>query len=207
MCYFHPEFLCFLCTDCSSCLHLLSSSSSSTSFASNRGLDYDPFPFLSSILNAPEPILPIWEVKLVLNQSQHSRGSSEHKWGKETTLYEVTLTPSLAEFEEAFEKLLVLYEKAITSFVPISWDKRVSCFTIVSRFDLLLRIKEEEAQRAGIKPVDASWPDVTTLLHKYRPYVDSVIFVRNILCRTMNDIQKLSRVSIIVHILAQGAAL
>lgn len=173
----------------------LLTASSLTSSSPNLDADNDPFPFLADILGQPsEPIFPIWEVQLQLSQR---RGKSRKKQTKETDPpFEVSISPSLIDFQEAFEKLLDLYEHVITSFVPISEDERISVFTTPSRFDLLVMIAEEKTERPDVRPCGFLWPDVTTLLHDYGPYKECVTFMRNVLGATMNEIQRFSKVSV-----------
>lgn len=178
----------------SSYSHILSGSSSPTNTASNT--DYDTFPFLADILCLPpEPILPIWEVQLVLDQSQDGGFT---RLSDDTTPPKVIVSPSLVDFQEAIEKLLSLYKDVVSSFVPISEDVRVSHFTTVSRFDLLRRIEEEKSEREGLVPGGSLWPNMAALLHEYVPYEDSVTFIRTVLSKTMNEIHRLSKVSIVL---------
>lgn len=177
--------------DSSSYTHLLSGSSPLMTSKCQASTDYDPFSFLAGILDSPpEPVLPVWEVQLLLKE----RSKTKHK---QNISFEVILAPSLVEFQDAIEKMLALYEEVITSFVPISKDPRLTVFTTASRFDLLMRIEEEKnIENSDARPRGFSWPNVNMLLHEYDPYKDSVTFIRNVLSGTVNEIYRLSKVSI-----------
>ena len=170
----------------------------------------------------PEPIVPLWEVRLELQEdnttgsaqttgegcNQHSCESSKKQEATDSFVdtedtfspsHCVSFAPSANDFNSAFARLLKEYEVIITGFNSLLNDERVLPYVSRSRFDLLMLLEEAdkgsggEGRGGGGKP--PPWPDVPSLLWEYVPYQCCVDYIKKVLEGTMAEVTRLAVVS------------
>ena len=109
----------------------------------------------------PEPVLPLWEVQLMLKEQ--AKEGTAFQLGNESVLallasprstssfhpLELSFEPSAGEFVREVSRMLADYEATITSFKPLREDKQLLPFISRSRYDLLMLMEEEE-EGAGV---------------------------------------------------------
>ena len=123
------------------------------------------------------------------------RESSSHQM-KETDLQAmntgamVLFTPTIREFQDAFNSLLKQYETVVSDFVPMSEDCRVKSFLKHSKYDLLMLLEAQDKPKHTRHPELEKWPNVMSLLHQYGPYNQCVVYIEKTISFTMNAVQK-----------------
>ena len=127
-----------------------------------------------SLFKKPEqPVVPLWEVQLILED--HST-------------CEVTFSPSIDQFQSVLADLLSKYEHVLKDFKSLSSDDRILPFVGCSKFDLLKILEKEEA--AKTKLPNEEWIDCQSVLHNYPPYQGIVSQLNKCLVLSMVEVTR-----------------
>ncbi len=163
---------------------------------------WDPMDEVALLFRNPqEPVVPLWEVNLVLRKESMaanlSRYVNERPRGNPVTSplpeFQVSFQPSASGFTGAISQLLKSYQSVVRGFVSFLKDERVIPFISKCRYDLLMVMEEAESSRSRRQ---ASWPDVSSLVCEYAPYKAIVGYTSRTLQATLSEIERSSTVSI-----------
>lgn len=143
----------------------------------------DDFKDISYLFKKPEqPTLPLWEIQLTL------------EGGDTVSSHEVTLLPTLNQFEDLLSDMLSSYEDLAMQFKSILSDERIQPFVGKSKYDLLKTLEEEEARKKTAKG-SMGWIDYDNLLLNYTPYKKVVRQINKCLTLSLAEVDKKLKVS------------
>lgn len=160
----------------------------------------DPQDMITLLLQKPpDPVLPLWVVKLHLKEQddEPSCHLEEAKMEGSTKgpSFEVSFSPNADDFSSAFVHLLEQYVLVISNFTSLLEDDKIRPYISRSRYDLLMILEEESFKKTSAgKP--HQWPDTRSILHQYNPYQSCVGYIENKIQSTISEIEAISTVSL-----------
>ncbi len=134
---------------------------------------------ITFLFKKPEqPTLPLWEIQLTLE-------------GDDTlACHEVTLLPTLNQFEALLSNMLSSYEDLAMHFKSLLCDDRIQPFVGKSKYDLLKTLEEEGEARKEAAKSSTGWIDYKSLLYNYEPYKNIVCQLNKCLSLSLIDVDR-----------------
>ena len=187
---------------------LLMDNQSSTSSVTDDNEDQpcgsqDPQDMITLLLQKPpDPVLPLWVVKLHLKehlaQDDEPLEGAKMEGSTKGPSFEVSFSPNADDFSSAFVHLLEQYVLVISNFTSLVKDDKIRPYTSRSRYDLLMILEEESSKKTSAgKP--HPWPDTHSILHQYTPYQSCVGYIENKIQSTISEIEAISTVSLDIN--------